>query len=346
MEAFDGTLAYVGLPDQVASLRRLQQLGHAGAVRVKYVIGPYVGTAMYFEAIASYLRSQGHYRIEDITRLRYREGEWPGHLQIELRTGEIFKVSKFYYNYLIPFYVTRSTLQSVDFTNELTDISVGDAWHPDYEGRGEGYSLIVGRTETGMRVLQSLQEKKLLYLDPIAEDVALSMHGHMLDFKKRGTFIRLRWRKKLGKPVPDYGYAPENIPISRYLTEVVISSLFLVGSTRLARRVVQIIPIAILGPAFNTARKSWKRMSKPAKRKGLSETTYTLTAPTKIARSSRNILKTFWGGISTTAQEIRHWTRSTWTFEDVAAHWDACRITMTLTKKPIPTFAVLLTACG
>lgn len=324
MEAFDGHLAYVGLPDQVASLRRLQQTGHAGAQKVKVVIGPYVGTIMYFGAIESYLRSQGDHRVEDVARLRYREGEWPGHLQIDLQSGESLSVSKFYYNYLIPFYITRSTLQSVDFTNELTDISVGDAWHPRYEARGEGFSLVVGRTETGMRLLETLQEKQLLHLDPIAEDEAFSMHGHMLDFKKRGTFIRLAWWKMLGKRVPDYGYKPVKLPFSRYAVELVISSLFLVGSTRPARWVVQHIPIAILGPVFNTLRKSWKNLSKPVKRKGLSDINYT-TTPTQETTNPwwQTMVKMVWHIIHTTASEIRHWTRSTWSFDEVAAHWDS-----------------------
>ena len=52
--------------------------------------------------------------------------------------GKILKAEKFYYNYLIPFYITKGSLLSIDFCNELTDISVGDAWHPKYEKQGKG----------------------------------------------------------------------------------------------------------------------------------------------------------------------------------------------------------------
>ncbi|MFC1879684.1 coenzyme F420 hydrogenase/dehydrogenase beta subunit N-terminal domain-containing protein, partial [Chloroflexota bacterium] len=102
MEAFDGRLAYVGLPDQVASLRVLQTLGHPGALKVDYVLGPYVGTSIYLDAIKSYLISNGFNGLEDIKELRYREGEWPGYLQIKTKSGEVLRASKFYYNYLIP----------------------------------------------------------------------------------------------------------------------------------------------------------------------------------------------------------------------------------------------------
>ena len=75
-------------------------------------------------------------------------------------------------------------------------------------------------------------------------------------------------------PVPDYGYAPAHIPAERYGVEVVISLLFRVGRTRLARRLIEVVPIGVLGPFFNTARKSWKRLSKPVKRQGLANTEF------------------------------------------------------------------------
>ena len=267
--AFEGRLGYVGLPDQVASLRRLQELGHQGALNVDYVIGPYVGTSMYFGAVESYLRSNGVHDLGEVAELRYREGEWPGHLQVRTQAGEVLRAKKFYYNYLIPFYITQSCLMAVDFTNELTDVSVGDAWHPQYEKRGGGYSVVVARSERGERLLAAMQREGALALEEIALDEALSMHAHMLDFKKRGTFIRLGWRKARGKRVPEYGYQPASIPLSRKAVELVIGSIFGICRTRPARWLVERIPLGVIGPLFDGLRQVWKKVSKPAKRKGL-----------------------------------------------------------------------------
>lgn len=126
----DGPLAYVGLPDQVAGIRKLQMLNHPSVKNIKYILGPYTGTQMTFEAIRSFLRSSGVRSEEEIARLQYRAGEWPGHLQIDLKSGRTLKAEKFHYNYLIPFFITKGCRQLCDFTNELTDISVGDAWNP------------------------------------------------------------------------------------------------------------------------------------------------------------------------------------------------------------------------
>lgn len=100
------------------------------------------------------------------------------------------------------------------------------------------------------------------------------MHGHMLDFKKRGAFIRMGWRAALGRPVPDWGYRPVAIPRSRKAVELIISGLFLVCGTRFARRLVEYIPLGVIGPLFDALRKTWKSISKPTKRRGLSAVAY------------------------------------------------------------------------
>lgn len=270
LEKEDGPLAYVGLPDQVASVRKLQFLGNKQAQKIKYLLGPYMGTQMYFEAIRSFLRSHGVQSETEISSLKYRAGEWPGYLEIRLKNGRTLKAEKFYYNYLIPFFVTSSSLQLVDFTNELTDISVGDAWHPKYEKEGKGYSVILSRSKQGEEILQEMKQNNAIALELIPLEQAMDMHGHMLDFKKRGSFIRNNWRKVK----PDYGYKPLKIHFSRYCIEAVLYCIFTIAKTKPARWVVEHLPLRIVGPLFNTTRKSWKSLSKPTKRKGLRQTKF------------------------------------------------------------------------
>jgi coenzyme F420 hydrogenase subunit beta len=329
MAAFDGVLAYVGLPDQVAALRALQQAGHPGACKVRYVLGPYVGTNLYFGAIESFLRANGVTAAgelaDEIAELRYRAGEWPGYLLIRLRDGREFRAEKFYYNYLIPFYITQATLYSTDFTNELTDLSVGDAWHPRYEAQRAGFSVVVARTAQGQALLKAMQTAGVLTLEPVDSQEALAMHGHMLDFKKRGAFIRMAWRRALGRPIPDYGYAPASIPLSRYGVEAVISGLFAVCGTRFARRLVEWIPIQVLGPLFDTLRKRWKDLSKPSKRKGLADAKFVTWESTPHAEEKRPLSAPAHspGLLARIRIELEHWRRREWSFADVGAHWDA-----------------------
>ncbi len=265
-----GPLAYVGLPDQVAGIRKLQAMNHPSVKHIKYVLGPYTGTQMTFEAIRSFLRSHSINSEEDITELKYRAGEWPGHLQIKLKDGRTLKAEKFHYNYLIPFFITSGCLQLPDFTNELTDISVGDAWNPTLEKQGGGHSVILARTPQAVELLESMEVE----LEEIPLDQALNMHGHMLDFKKRGSFIRNSWKQVQ----PDYGYRPSHIPASRIVIEWMLRLFFGIGKAGLARFTVEHLPLKVVGPCFNILRKTWKNASKPTKRKGLQETKFEETA--------------------------------------------------------------------
>ena len=267
LENEEGPLAYIGLPDQVAAIRKLQKMGHPSVRNIKYIFGPYMGTQMRFEAIRSFLRSNNVQSEEGITDLKYRAGEWPGYLQITLKDGRVLKAEKFHYNYLIPFFVAKSSLQLVDFTNELTDISVGDAWSPKYESKRGGYSIVLARTEDAVSLLEEMQKAELLNLEEIVLEEALDMHGHMLDFKKRGSFIRNGWRSAR----PEYGYRPARIPHSRIFVEWVLRIVFTIGKNPMARWMVEHIPLSIIGPCFNCARKRWKNISRPTKRRGLKE---------------------------------------------------------------------------
>jgi coenzyme F420 hydrogenase subunit beta len=271
MAAFQGRLALVGLPDQVAALRMLQVAGHPAADKVDYVLGPYTGTNMYFGAVRAFLRGQGVADDVGVVSLHWRAGEWPGHLRVEMADGRVFTAEKFYYNYLIPFYISRNSLLTPDFCNELTDISVGDAWSPRFEKQRGGHSVVLARTLKAHELLEDMRAKGQLSLEPLELPQALNMHGHMLDLKKRGCFIRLDRQSARGRPVPDFGYRPKAINRQRRLVEGIIGLFFALGRQRWARWLVNRLPMWFLGPTFNSMRKTWKRLSKPTKRKGLQE---------------------------------------------------------------------------
>jgi coenzyme F420 hydrogenase subunit beta len=99
----------------------------------------------------------------------------------------------------------------------------------------------------------------------------------MLDFKKRGAFLRLNAQKATGKPIPEFGYSPTQIPFARKIVEKILSVLFSVGQHSISRKLVSLIPVTLLGPLFDTLRKTWKSVSKPTKRKGLKQIDFEFT---------------------------------------------------------------------
>jgi coenzyme F420 hydrogenase subunit beta len=270
--------AMVCLPEQSAALRKLQSLGHPAALQVKYVLGPYTGTALYPSAIDAFLRMKRVAKNDRVTSLRWREGEWPGHLEIRTVSGKVLQSKKIYYNFLIPFFITHTSLRSMDFVNEFADMSVGDAWSPKYEREGKGFSVFVTRTREMEEIVREMKSRGLMEAEEVPEEESAAMHGHMLDFKKRGGYLRNRMRAFFGYSVPDYGYRPVHIAFTRKITELVISAIFLLAGNRLARWCMTRVPERVLGPLFDFMRLRWKQLSKPAKRKGLREYAITITS--------------------------------------------------------------------
>ena len=273
----EGPLAYVGLPCQVHSIRKLQMAGHPEALKIKYLLGSYCGNALYFEAIRSYLRSEGVKDPGEVEDLQYRAGEWPGFLQVKLRDGREYRLKKFYANYLTPFFIVDRCLVCTDHSNEFADVSAADAWAPRYEERGQGWSLVYGRTPAGIELVERGRAAGVLELQDMDVDQALDMHSHMTDFKKRGAFIRMKHLAISGRPVPEYGYRPKEIPKKRRMLEAAIHGVFRVGRSRIARWLLPFVPPAMIGIVFEKLRWQWKLITKRTKRADLWDTEFVYT---------------------------------------------------------------------
>ena len=269
IEAFKGNLAYVGLPGQVQSVRKLQQMNHPSVRNIKYIFGPFYGNTLHFSSIKSFLRSYGEKDYRNITRLYFRYGEWPGKMRIELKSGRVIELPKFHANYLIPFHIVKNSLLCTDLTNEFTDISGGDAWAPVYEERGKGFSMIISRTATGQQIINNMVNEGWLSVWDVTEDEAIRMHSHGYDLKKRGTFIRMKFRKLTGRPNPDYGYELKGFKLSRYLMEIIITGMFRLLRQPVSRWLVEQLPPAFIGSVFEKARTNWKKLTHNIKRENL-----------------------------------------------------------------------------
>ncbi len=266
---FEGKLAYVGLPGQVQAIRKLQKIQHPAVRNISYIFGPFYGNTLHVSSIRSFLAAHKEKDLKSIKKIYFRYGEWPGRMRIEMKNGRIMELPKFHANYLIPFHILKNSLLCTDLTNEFTDISGGDAWAPVYEERGKGFSMVIARSKQGQRLLEEMLNQHLITLWPITEEEAIKMHSHGYDLKKRGTFIRMRFRKLLGLKNPDYGYKISEFSAGRYLMEMLIDFLFLLFGTRPARYIADHIPQKTMGHIFETARKYWKKATYSTKREKL-----------------------------------------------------------------------------
>ena len=266
---FKGNLAYVGLPSQVQSIRKLQASNDVSVKNIKYIFGPFYGNTLYFSSVKSFLRSYGEKDYTKIKKLWFRYGEWPGNMRVEMQSGKTFELKKFHANYLIPFHIVKNSLYCTDLSNEFSDISGGDAWAPVYEDRGKGFSIVITRSKEGESIIREMEKSGILNISVLSEKEAIEMHSHGYDLKKRGSFIRMKFRKWTGRKIPDWGYTIGGFKFSRYLMEAVISFLFLLSGTRIAWWLVEQFSPDWIGRMFEKTRNRWKKSTSSIKRKDL-----------------------------------------------------------------------------
>ncbi len=259
---------FVGLPEHIASLRILKIKYPKDFNHIKFLISIYSGTNMYPGAIEFYLKGNGVSNINEIRKINWRYGEWPGMLRIETKNEKILSLKKFYYNYLIPFFISKNCLITPDFTGELSDISVGDAWSPKLESKGYGYSVAISRSKIFDKILIKLKKKKYLYLKKIDFKNTVRMHAHMIEFKKVGSYLRIEKLKKKG-PVPLYDLEPKDISPLRKKIESLIGLIISIASNKKIKFLFSLINSKLMGFIFKIIRQMWKSITKPTKRKGL-----------------------------------------------------------------------------
>lgn len=264
-----GKVAFVGLPDQIASLKALKNIDKNLDSKIKMMIGPVVGIGMDKEVLDIIPKIAKN--STGIKKLRWRAGEWPGYLKVEFFDGELLKLHKFYYNYMLPFFCSHESLLSDDFSNECSDISVGDAWSPKYEKLGMGWSVVWSKTSIGDSILKSMAKKKKITLKRISSNEAISMHEHMLDFKKRGSKYRSKIYSFFGIPVPKYYSSEPRYVFTRYLIELIIVLVIWICRSKFSRFLLPKINQKFMGLLFSKLRVFWKRITKKIKRKGLSK---------------------------------------------------------------------------
>ncbi len=260
--AFDGQVAMVALPDQVHALRKLEALGHPVMQKITVILGSYCGAIQHFTAIRAFLRKNGLRDLNAVKKVEYRAGAWPGKLRVTMADGQTLELDKFYANYMTLFYSVERSMLCVDLSNELADISFGDAWAPRYEERAEGFSLLAVRTEAGRAVFEACSSAGVIHNEATDLDDALSMHSHGLYNKKYAVWSRIRLRRWMGQAAPDYGYTAR-CTARQQIVGLGLAVVFWMGRTPLARGIVQCLPLELTGRVFLFVRKRWRNATRP-----------------------------------------------------------------------------------
>ncbi|MDP6634995.1 MAG: Coenzyme F420 hydrogenase/dehydrogenase, beta subunit C-terminal domain [Phycisphaerae bacterium] len=192
--ALGGRVAVVGLPCHIQSLRRATVQLPELKDRIALQLGMFCSHNVSSRATDFVLRRKG-LRTQDILEFNYRGKGWPSGIRIRTRNDTIAylpNANSVWTSLFSSFvYSTPYCLSCTEQTNELADISFGDAWLPDVVERDKiGRSICIARTETGSSILEQARDAKAITLTDLEPRRVAESQAWPLYFKKINVACR------------------------------------------------------------------------------------------------------------------------------------------------------------
>jgi len=242
-------LAIVGLPCHIHGLMKAELHRRELKDRIILRIGLFCGHTVTFSGTKFLLDRMG-VKAEDVVKLDYRSRGWPGGMTVKLAdNSEKFLPLQFYWDYFFAsFFFTpiHCTLCS-DQTNELADISLGDAWLPELMKNNKGESIIITRTKVGEKILRKAKQKGKVIATRVDNNEVIRSQRSSIYFKKKGLVARMSVMKLVGKKVPEIRsklLGPRGL--TAYLGAMLTYFNIYVSSRNSLQRVLMYVPLPIL----------------------------------------------------------------------------------------------------
>jgi coenzyme F420 hydrogenase subunit beta len=209
IEGAESPAVFVGKPCDVAAARMAAQTRPALADRLGLTIAFFcAGTP----STRGTLEMLARLDVEptDATSVRYRGQGWPGRARVtaagdpperdrslsyDQSWGEILQRHRQWRCYLC-----------VDHTGEFADISVGDAWHRPIAG-DPGRSLVLARTERGVRIVEQAIRAGVLVLEPLAPRQLAASQPNLVQ-TRGAVWGRILTLRAAGQAAPRYRNLP------------------------------------------------------------------------------------------------------------------------------------------
>jgi coenzyme F420 hydrogenase subunit beta len=207
-------IGVIGLPCLIHGIRKIQ-LHHFPeeiAEKIHFVIGLICGTSCTVEGVLHLLREWMEVDVENIEKLNFRGGEWPGSLVIKTRDGKEFAIPKDRYmdRFLVTMFRVDRCTKCWDFIGDLADLCLGDLWSaPSSLGQKKGgWNSLIVKTPLGKSLVDRAARGKYIAWEPIPLEHIFAMPGWEL--KKHSNSYAMAVRGKHGDPVPDYVYKTDS----------------------------------------------------------------------------------------------------------------------------------------
>ena len=213
----DKTFAFVGIPCQIHGIKNVMKENEEIRRKIKYTIGLFCGSNPPFAATRYLIDKFANKDVEGVKSLEYRAGAFPGHFKAVFKDGDIIDIPKNKYGFVNRLFPIHRCNLCLDHTNELADISVGDAW--GYGKRNTAYVIL--RTEKGSDIFSKI----LPFIEAKRIDEKTVIHGQysMLYNKKVRAVARYNILNKKRHPVPEYNIYNKHVSV----ITIVFEKLFL-----------------------------------------------------------------------------------------------------------------------
>lgn len=184
--------AFVGKPCDVAALRAFLRHNLSSASQIPYLISFMCAGIPSERATYDVVRAMGG-DPERLQSFRYRGDGWPGMAKAIQTDGAVFEMdyNNSWGNILGKQLQFRCKI-CADGTGELADVVCADAWYgkdgyPDFAER-DGRSLILARTDSGKRLLDTALELKAVSAESIPIADIARMQPYQLTRKQLAAF--------------------------------------------------------------------------------------------------------------------------------------------------------------
>jgi coenzyme F420 hydrogenase subunit beta len=231
----DGRFAVVGLPCHIHGIRKTEALNKTVREKIVLHLGLFCSLCPNSLGTEFFI---GENILDNITKLDYRGKGWPGGMSIELKNGKEIFVPLHEYISIVesPLFTPVRCMLCCDGTNELADISVGDAWLSELKDNKTGISVIIARSKVGEEILKRAKSKNLINIKKIHYHKVLQSQESILFSKKKRISARICVWRLLGKNTPRYNTNLANSSIMCYFDAILY---FLITQISLTRRMLR-----------------------------------------------------------------------------------------------------------
>jgi coenzyme F420 hydrogenase subunit beta len=211
----NGKFAIVGLPCHIQGIRKAELINRKLLEKVILHVGLLCSHTVNFAGTEFLLKKIGIKKSE-VSKLDYRGGGWPGSLSVHIVNDTILSMpligdwNSYWPIFSSFFFTPMRCLMCPDEMNELSDVSLGDAWLPELRYEKIGESLIITRTKIAEEILTQMKSMKAISIRHVDVKKAIESQALNLVFKKRALGGRLSLLKLLGKSVPSLNSKPRS----------------------------------------------------------------------------------------------------------------------------------------